>query len=151
MGRNATIEIVLPAWVIAPMRAAMARRQGTATINVTNSEFLAAFTTRGAVPRFVYDWQDAYSGLAGGPGAQTAITAWPATVQFLAYPAGTWVKPVRDVVNLDTVYDNALLTLNQYTALFLEDGFNVLKMCADSRLYTVPIDTSGVVGCCPVA
>jgi hypothetical protein len=149
MGRNSTIEIVLPAWVIAPMRAAMARRQGTATINVTNSEFLAAFTTRGAVPRFVYDWQDAYSGLAGGPGAQTAITAWPATVQFLAYPAGTWVKPVRDVVNLDTVYDNALLTQNQYTALFLEDGFNVLKMCADSRLYQVPIDTSGVVGCCP--
>lgn len=149
MGRNATIEIVLPAWVIAPMRAAMARRTGTATINVTNAEFLAAFTTRGAVPRFVYDWQDAYSGLAGGPGGQTAITAWPATVQFLAYPAGTWVKPVRDVVNLDTVYDNALLTQNQYTALFLEDGFNVLKMCADSRLYTVPIDVSGVTGCCP--
>lgn len=148
MGRGATIEIVLPAWVIAPMRAAMARRQGTATINVTNTEFLAAFTTRGAVPRFVYDWQDAYSGLSGGPGAQTAITAWPATVQFLAYPAGTWVKPVRDVVNLDTIYDNALLTTNQYTALFAEDGFNVLKMCADSRLYTVPIDVSGVVGCC---
>ena len=80
---------------------------------------------------------------------QTAITAWPTTVQFLAYPAGTWVKPVRDVVNLDTVYDNALLTQNQYTALFLEDGFNVLKMCADSRLYSVTIDVSGVTGCCP--
>lgn len=149
MGRTATIEIVLPAWVLAPIRAALARRQGVAAINVTDAEILAAFTTRKAVPRFVYDWQDAYSGLAGGPGAQTPITAWPATVQFLAYPAGTWVKPVRDVINLDTVYDNALLTQNQYTALFLEDGFNVLKMCADSRLYTVPIDTSGVVGCCP--
>jgi len=149
MGRTATIEIVLPAWVIAPIRAAMARRQGTATINVTDAEILAAFTTRHAVPRFVYDWQDAYSGLAGGPGAQTAITAWPATVQFLAYPAGTWVKPVRDVINLDTVYDNALLTQNQYTALFAEDGFNVIKMCADSRLYQVPIDVSGVTGCCP--
>ena len=149
MGRSSTLEVVLPAWVIAPMRAAMARRTGTATINVTNAEFLAAFTTRGAVPRFVYDWQDAYSGLSGGPGAQTAITAWPTTVQFLVYPAGTWVKPVRDVVNLDTVYDNALLTQNQYTALFAEDGFNVLKMCADSRLYSVTIDVSGVVGCCP--
>ena len=149
MLRTATLEVVLPAWVLAPMRAAMARRTGTATINVTNAEFLAAFTTRGAVPRFVYDWQDAYSGLSGGPGAQTAITAWPTTVQFLVYPAGTWVKPVRDVVNLDTVYDNALLTQNQYTALFAEDGFNVLKMCADSRLYSVTIDVSGVVGCCP--
>lgn len=148
MGRAATIEIVLPAWVIAPIRAALARRQGVAAINVTDAEILAAFTTRKAVPRFVYDWQDAYSGLVGGPGAQTAITEWPSTVQFLAYPAGTWVKPVRDVVNLDTVYDNALLTTNQYTALFVEDGFNVIKMCADSRLYTASIDTSGVVGCC---
>ena len=148
MGRSATIEIVLPAWVIAPIRAALARRQGVAAINVTDSEILAAFTTRRAVPRFVYDWQDAYSGLSGGPGSQTAITTWPSTVQFLAYPAGTWVKPVRDVVNLDTVYDNAMLTQNQYTAIFIEDGFNVIKMCADSRLYTASIDTSGVVGCC---
>jgi hypothetical protein len=149
MARSATLEVVLPAWVLAPMRAALARRTGVAAFNVTDAELLAAFTTRGAVPRFVYDWQDAYSGLSGGPGAQTAITAWPTTVQFLVYPAGTWVKPVRDVVNLDTVYDNALLTQNQYTALFLEDGFNVLKMCADSRLYSVTIDVSGVVGCCP--
>lgn len=149
MGRTATIEIVLPAWVIAPIRAALARRQGVAMINVSDADILAAFTTRHAVPRFVYDWQDAYSGLAGGPGAQTPITAWPTTVRFLAYPAGTWVKPVRDVINLDTVYDNALLTQNQYTAIFAEDGFNVLKMCADSRLYQVPIDVSGVVGCCP--
>lgn len=149
MSRSATIEIVLPAWVIAPIRAALARRAGVALINVSDSDILAAFTTRHAVPRFVYDWQDAYSGLAGGPGAQTPITTWPSTVRFLAYPAGTWVKPVRDVVNLDTIYDNALLTQNQYTALFAEDGFAVLKMCADSRLYQVPIDTSGVVGCCP--
>jgi hypothetical protein len=149
MSRSATIEVVLPAWVLAPMRAALARRQGVAAINVTDAELLAAFTTRKAVPRFVYDWQDAYSGLSGGPGAQTSITTWPATVQFLVYPAGTWVKPVRDVVSLDTVYDNALLTQNQYTALFAEDGFNVLKMCADSRLYSATIDTSGVVGCCP--
>jgi hypothetical protein len=149
MGRTATIEIVLPAWVIAPIRAALARRAGVAAINVTDGEILAAFTTRHAVPRFVYDWQDAASGLSGGPGAQTPITAFPTSVKFLAYPAGTWVKPVRDVVQLDTVYDNALLTQNQFTALFAEDGFNVMKMCADSRLYQVPVDVSGVVGCCP--
>lgn len=151
MGRTATMEVVLPAWVIAPIRAALARRRGVMAINVTNAEILAAFTTRGAVPRFVYDWQDAYSGLVGGPGAATAITAFPEEVQFLVYPAGTWVKPVRDVVNLDTVYDNALLTQNQYTALFLEDGFNVLQMCADSRLYEVGVDPAGIVGCCPTA
>lgn len=151
MGRTATMEVVLPAWAIAPIRAALARRRGVMAINVSNAEILAAFTTRGAVPRFVYDWQDAYSGLAGGPGGSTALTEFPDEVQFLVYPAGTWVKPVRDVVNLDTVYDNALLTQNQYTALFAEDGFNVLKMCADSRLYEVGLDPAGIVGCCTEA
>jgi hypothetical protein len=148
MGRSATMEVVLPAWSLAPIRAALARRRGVMAINVSNAEILAAFTTRGAVPRFVYDWQDAYSGLAGGPGASAAITAFPDEVQFLVYPAGTWVKAVRDVVNLDTLYDSALLTQNQYTALFAEDGFSVLKMCADSRLYTVGLDPAGIVGCC---
>jgi hypothetical protein len=151
MGRNATMEVVLPAWVIAPMRAALARRAGVAMYDVSDAQILRAFTTRGAVPRFVYDWQDAYSGLSGGPGGADALTAFPGTVQFLVFPAGTWVKPVRDVVNLDTVYDNALLTQNQYTALFAEDGFNVLKMCADSRLYSVTVDPSGIVGCCAEA
>lgn len=149
MGRTATMEVVLPAWVIAPMRAALARRAGVAEYNVTDAQILAAFTTRRAVPRFVYDWQDAFSGQANSPGGATPITAFPANVDFLVYPAGTWVKPVRSVVNLDTVYDNALLTQNQYTALFAEDGFNVLKMCAESRHYRVPVDPSGVVGCCP--
>jgi hypothetical protein len=151
MGRGTTMEVVLPAWVMVPIRAALARRRGVMAINVTNAEILAAFTTRGAVPRFVYDWQDAYSGLVGGPGAATSLTALPEEVQFLVYPAGTWVKAVRDVVNLDTVYDNALLTQNQYTALFAEDGFNVLQMCADSRLYEVGVDPAGIVGCCPTA
>lgn len=148
MGRGSTMEIVLPAWVIAPIRAALARRRGVMAINVSDSEILAAFTTRGAVPRFVYDWQDAFSGLVGGPGGADPIEEFPDTVSFLAYPAGTWTKIVRDVVNLDTVYDNALLTQNQFTALFFEDGFNVMKMCPESRLYTVGIDPAGIVGCC---
>ncbi len=149
MSRTATMEVVLPAWTLAPIRAALARRRGVMAINVTDAEILAAFTTRRAVPRFVYDWQDAFGGQVGGPGGADPITAFPADLQFLVYPAGTWVKPVRDVVNLDTVYDNALLTANQYTALFAEDGFNVLKMCVDSRLYQVTFDPSGVTGCCP--
>lgn len=151
MARRATIEVPMPAWLIAPIRAALARRTGVAAIAVTDAQILDAFTVRGAVPRFVYDWQDAFSGLVGGPGGATPLTAFPTSVQFLTYPAGTWVKTVTPVVNLDTVYDNALLTQNLYTALFVEDGFNVLQMCPDSRLYQVDIDPAGIVGCCEVA
>jgi hypothetical protein len=141
-------EVVLPYWVLAPIRAALARRTGVGMLDVTDAMILSWFTIRKAVPRFVYDWQDAMSGLVGGPGGASPITAFPSTVQFLVYPAGTWTKIVQDVVNLDTVYDNALLTTNQYTGLFVEDGFNVIQLCPESRLYTASVDPSGVVGCC---
>jgi hypothetical protein len=148
MSRGSSLEVVLPAWVLAVVRAALSRRRGVAQWAVTDAMILEAFTARSAVPRFVYDWQDDFSGLAGGPGASTPITEFPEDVQFLVYPAGTWTKSVRDVVNLDTIYDNALLTSNLYTAIFAEDGFNTLQMCPDSRLYEVGIDPAGIVGCC---
>lgn len=146
MGRGATIEIVLPYWAIPVMRAALARRRGVTEWDVSDSEILSGFTTRHVAPHFVYDWQDAFSGLTNGPGRTVPLGAFPTDISFLAYPSGTWVKAVRSVVNLDTVYDNAMLTQNQFTALFVEDGFNVLKMCTDSRLYTVGFDPNGL--CC---
>lgn len=150
METTATLEVVLPVWSLANIRAAMARRAGVAEMAVTDAQIMAWFAVRSIAPRFVYDWQDQFSGGGGTtPGGSTALTALPATVDFLMYPAGTWVKAVRDVVNLDTVYDNALLTQNQYTALFVEDGFNVLKMCVDSRLYRTALNPAGVTGCCP--
>lgn len=146
---NGTMTVVLPWWVLVPIRAAMSRRTGVALMAVSDAQILSWFTERGAVPQFVYDWQDSFSGLAGGPGAATALTALPATVQFLVYPASTWVKAVQDVVALDTIYDSTLLSTNQYTAVFAEDGWAPMQMGPISRLYTVPVDPSGVVGCCP--
>lgn len=148
MTRGTTIEIVLPYWALTQIRAALARRYGVAKLDVTDAMILDWFSIRSAMPRFVYDWQDAYTGLVGGPGGDTPLTALPTTVQFLAYPAGTWTKIVQDVVNLDTIYDNAMLTTNNYTAVFAEDGFNVIQTCPESRLYTASVDPSGVVGCC---
>lgn len=142
-----TIEIVLPYWAIPVLRAALARRRGVSEWNVSDGEILAAFTTRHVVPHFVYDWQDAFSAGGDTPGKfPSPITAFPTTISFLAYPAGTWVKAERSVINLDTVYDNAMLTNNQFTALFTEDGWAVLKMCVDSRLYSVGFTPDGL--CC---
>jgi hypothetical protein len=148
-GFNGTMEVVLPWWVLVPIRAAMSRRTGVALMNVTNAQILSWFSERQAVPRFVYDWQDQFAGLTTGPGGPTALTFLPSTVQMLIYPAGTWVKAVEPVISLDTLYDSTLLRTNQYTALFVEDGWAALKMAPLSRLYTVPVDPSGVTGCCP--
>lgn len=146
MSTTADLELVLPVWALGPIRAAISRRNGVAELAVTDAEILAWFRVRNIAPHFVYDWQDAFSGQSGGPGGATPLIVYPANVRFLLYPAGTWVKPVNDVVNLDTVYDNALLTQNQFTALFVEDGFNVMQMCAQSLVYTTPLSPIGVTG-----
>lgn len=149
MARNRTMRVVLPYWALTQIRAALARRYGVAMLNVTDQMILSWFGERGAVPNFVYDWQDYYSGLGTGPGGPTPLTALPTTVQFLVYPEGTWTKIVNDVISLDTIYDSTLLRENRYTAIFAEDAFNVIQTCPISRLYTAQADPSGVVGCCP--
>lgn len=149
MSFAATIEVVMPMWFLAQIRAALARRRGVAMLAVTDAEILDWFSIRRAVPQFVYDWQDAFSNLPGGPGGAVPLEALPTTGQFLTYPAGTWVKAVQDVVSLDTIYDSTNLQTNQYTAIFAEDGWAMLQMCPDSRLYEVTLDPSGVVACCP--
>jgi len=142
-----SLEIVLPMWVLAQLRASKTRRGGVDPALV-DAEIMAWFAARKAVPRFVYDWQDAFSGLMGGPGGAVPLTVLPTTVDFLIYPAGTFVKAVQSVVNLDTIYDSTRLTTNEYTAAFVEDGWAVLQMCPYVHRYTAVVDPSGVVGCC---
>lgn len=144
---NGTLEIVLPMWVLVQLRAAATRRTGVDLLGITDAQIVEWFAIRKAVPRFVYDWQDAFSGLATGPGGAAALTSLPLTVDFLVYPAGTWVKAVQPVVSLDTVYDSTKLTTNEYTAMFVEDGWAALQMCPLSRLYTAPIDPGCLCMC----
>lgn len=142
-----TLEVVLPFWSLAVIRAALARRSGVGMLSVPDSAILAWFGERGAAPRFVYDWQDALAGLVGGPGGAISLTEFPATMDFLVYPAGTFTKIVADVISLDTIFDSANLENNEYIALFAEEGFGVIQTCPDARQYTVPVDVSGCVGC----
>lgn len=146
LARNATVEAVLPHWALLPMRADFSRRTGTEMTNVTDAQIVAHFALRGARVQFVYDWQDAFSGLATGPGGAAALTALPETFQFIVYPAGTWVRGSDSVIRLDTMYDSTLLKTNQYTALFTEEGILVAKRGHDSRIYTVGLTPLGATG-----
>jgi hypothetical protein len=145
---NSTVEIVLPHWVLPLMRQDFSRRTGFDGVGLTDSQISSWFTMRGARVQFVYDWQDAFSGVATGPGADTPITTLPAlvtpkTVQFLAYPAGTWVLARLDVIRLEAIYDSVNLPQNLVTQLFMEDGFKPMRMCPLSRVYTANICPSG--------
>ena len=146
MLQSATLEIILPYWVLASMRADWIRRTGMDNdqLALADSAIMSAFATRHARPQFVYDWQDAFSNVPGtGAGADTAITNFNTSLQFLVYPAGTWVRAVNDVITLNSVYDSTKLATNQVTHLFTETGWAMIKHCPVSRVYTVPVCPSG--------
>lgn len=152
MQRSSTLEIVLPFWILAQMRADWIRRNGGDYSNMlclADAAITNAFSCRGARAQFVYDWQDAFAtngAVTGMPGLATPISAFPSTLQFLVYPAGTWVRAVSDVITLNSVYDSTKLATNQVTHLFTETGWKMVRMCPVSRVYTVPICPSGRTG-----
>lgn len=141
--RNASLEVVLPYWILAQYRADWVRRNGIENVNLADAQLNAWFATRGASAQYVYDWQDAFSGVAGGYGADTAVVNVPTSVQFMIWPAGTWVLARLDVIRLDSIYDSVNLPQNMVTQLFQEDAYRVMRMCPLSRVYTVPICPSG--------
>lgn len=149
MQRSATLEVIMPWWILAQMRADWVRRNATGSgpeaITLADSLITAAFSARGARVQYVYDWQDAFATCAasGVPGADTPINNLPTSLQFLVYPAGTWIRAVNDVITLNSVYDSTKLATNQVTHLFTETGWAMVQMCPVSRVYTVPICPSG--------
>lgn len=146
LSRSATLEVKMPFWVLAQMRADWSRRNATSNPNLADSEISAWFATRGATVDFGYDWQDAFSSAGVGPGADTPITALPSSLVFTVWPSGTWVRAVSDVITLNSVYDSTKLVLNQVTQLFTETGWKMIRMCPVSRAYTVNICPSGESG-----
>ncbi len=137
MDPSTTLEAVFPMWVHGVVRSDLALRLGLAEFDVSDQRINGWFTQRGISAQFVYDWQDI------GTTAASGFLSWPNTVDFLLYPAGTWVKGAADVITLDTIYDSVGLGQNNYTALFTEEGYLMAKMCHDSRVVTVPLCPDG--------
>lgn len=144
---DAVIEIVLPRWVLASLRADQTRR-AFGDPGTTDAVLMAWFTARNVRPQFVRDWQDFWGGVVApsvGSGAPY-VTSFPTTVQFLAFPAGSVVMLRQDVITLRNVYDSTNLAQNLYTELFFEEGWNLIYPCAGLRLYTALNCPSGATG-----
>jgi hypothetical protein len=132
-----TMEAVFPSWVRGAIRSDLSRRQGVDLLDVPDSRIAAWFAQRGINPQFIYGLDDISTTPASG------FNAWPTSVDFLLYPAGTFVVGASDIITLDTVYDSQLLGSNDFTALFSEEGWMVLKRGHDARKVTVPICADG--------
>lgn len=139
LSRSTTLEAVFPYWVHGAIRTDLSRREGVDLIDINDARIDAWFRGRGVNPQFVYDWQAL-------TGDASAFKAWGASLKFLLYSAGTFVKGGQDVITLDTVYDSVLLGQNDYTALFTEEGYLVAKRGHDARVVTVPLNPNGGTG-----
>lgn len=134
---NTVLEAVFPIWALGAFRSDLSRRLGVDLLAVTDEMIKGWLRTRKIAPQFVYNWQAIDTTAAG------AFTAWPNTLSFMLYAAGTWVRGSSDVITLDTLYDSTLLSQNDYTALFTEEGWLVAKRGHDSRVVTLGIEASG--------
>lgn len=137
MSRGSILEVVLPYWIRGAIRQDFSVRAGTLNPygEATDAAIAQWFAIRGINPQFVYDWQNL--------GAGAAALTWPRSVQFLMYPAGTFVRGASGLVTLSNLYDSTLYSNNNFTALFTEEGWSVMKMCPESRVVTVPLCYSG--------
>ena len=137
VANSATVEVVLPFWAKAAIRADLSMRTGVDLIGVTDGQIASYFAARNLSVQFIFNFQPLATGTTNG---------YPATMDALIYPAGTFVKGTSDVINLDAVYDSASLKQNLYTALFFEQGVLLLKKCYTSYKATIALSEAGITG-----
>lgn len=146
MCEDAIVEVVLPRWALAAVRADLANRTGVeGFMAVTNQQIAAWFDARNIRVQFVADWQ---AGFVGSPiGAPDAIpTAWPTSVQFMLYAPGTFVRGQGLQLDLGVVRDSTLNERNDHTAAWMEDCYAVAMVGHTSRVVTTQISTLGITG-----
>ena len=140
------LDVVLPIWAKEIVRADYSLREGKPLEQVTDQVISGWIAARGGRIQWVYDWQDAYTGVSGGFGSPTAIEAYPATVDALVYPAGTFVRGRGEVVNLDMVYDSTMTVENDYLQMFMEEKLLVHKKAHFSQVATIGLGVNGATG-----
>jgi hypothetical protein len=148
MCSDAVLEVVLPRWANAVIRADLANRDGIDVFGVTNGMIADWFNLRGARVQFVGDWQVREAGAAGTatPGGATALTEWPNTMDYMVFAPGTFVRGNSMSLDLGVTRDSVLNATNDHTAAWAEDCFAILKPGHESRVVTVALCPSGEIG-----
>lgn len=137
------LEVVLPRWARDAIRSDLSRRTGIDPTNYTNADIDRLFTTRRVRIQWVNDWQIR---TAGQPGGATALTAWPDSVDFMIYAAGTFVKGNGLTLDLGVVRDSVLNETNDHTAAWTEECHLIARYGHESRLYRLPVCVGGLTG-----
>lgn len=142
LARTAPIEGVAPSWFFEVLRADLAMQQGRDSNAVTDGEINGWLTARQIALQFVGDWQTRSTGLPG----HLDTMAWPATVNIMLYPAGTWFRSLSNIIEVGVLYPKDQLQINRYTEFFTEDAIAVGKRCNKSLNVTIPLKVNGGYG-----
>lgn len=137
------LEVVFPRWVKDAMRIDHLRRTGFWASPLTDADINRLFTANRVRVQWVNDWQ--VRGV-GEPGNATPITQWPATVDFMIYAAGTFVRGNGLTLDLGVVRDSVLNETNDHTAAWTEECHLIARVGHASRLYTIPVCVAGRTG-----
>jgi hypothetical protein len=141
MREDAVLEIVLPRWILAVLRADLAWRTNVERESVSDAQLQTWFTDRSVRAQFVSDWQVRGTGQFGANGAN--MTAWPTSVDFMMYAAGTFLHGNGLQLDLGVIRDSVLNAENDYTALWAEEAHLVAKVGHESRRYTATFAVNG--------
>jgi hypothetical protein len=139
------LEVVVPFWLRAVIRADLAWRAGVSDmLSVSNEQINSYFADRNVRVQYVNDWQVRGSGQFGN--AATNMLAWPTTVSVMVYAAGTFLKGNGLTLDLGVVRDSVLNAENDFTAAWSEECHLIVKLGHESRLYTLGFNVSGTTG-----
>jgi len=137
------LEVVLPNWVRSAIRSDLAWKQGVELHAVADAEIDGYFATRNVRVQWVDDWQVRGASQFGNA---TEMTAWPTTVDFLIYAAGTFIHGNGMSLDLGVVRDSVLNETNDHTALWSEEAHLIARVGHESRRYTVGFNVKGGSG-----
>lgn len=147
MDEDAVLEVVLPYWVLEMARSDLGYKPGvnsTELLAVVDAQIIGLFTSRNVRPQFVSDWQVRGTGL---PGVSTEnLAAWPTSVDFMLYAAGTFVHGTGLQLDLGVIRDSVLNAENDFTALWAEECHLIAKVGHASRRYTLALRVDGTTG-----
>ncbi|MFD5570468.1 major capsid protein [Streptomyces cadmiisoli] len=150
---STALEVVFPWWSRNLFLADLARRNGVGVDEVTVADVQSLFSPLGVRIQWARGLAPAVPTDIGGP---IAAVDWPATLNFLIYPAGSLVIGRGEDVNLGVIHDSTKFSTNDYTALFAEECVALVDRSVDTRVVTVPVCPTGATGAqtaltCPIA
>lgn len=130
------IEGFAPLWAKGVFRQDIAFQEGKDVKAITDAEIEGWLAVRKIRLQWIFGYQDL---------AATGTT-YPATLDIILYPKGTYVVGTTDVISLDAVYDTASLAVNTYTAAFFEEGVMLFSPSGNGVKVQLTLASSGAVG-----